>query len=60
MFRIVLDRKPAFLDYKNINMYDYARLCTVIYGYVQLCVAMLGYELVSTAMHGYLRLYTAI
>ena len=60
VFRIVLDRKPAFLVYKNIKMYGYARLCTVIYGYVQLCVAMHGCALVSTAMHGYLRLCTAM
>ena len=60
VFRIVLDRKPAFLDYKNINMYGYARLCTVIYSYVQLCVAMHGYALVRTAMLGYLRLCMAM
>ena len=45
MFRIVLDRKPAFLDYKNINMYGYARVCTVIYDYVQAIPESCGHNI---------------
>ena len=58
MFRIALDRKPAFLDYKNIKMFGYVRPCTAMHGYARLCTAMHGY--VShvrscTAMYGYVQ-----